>query len=54
MFTFVSSTHLFEMAHFWIDMLTADDVVVKLVSKFKFDFNWIGKKLTIRVMMVSR
>ena len=53
-FICISNVCTFEATHFWINVLRADDVVTELASRFVFEFCWIRRKLTMRVMMVSR
>ena len=52
LFAVVSKARAFEVTHFWINALRADDVVARLASRFGFELCWIRKKLTIRVITV--
>ena len=52
LFTVISKAHAFRVTHFWINMLGADDVVVRLASRFEFKLCKIGMKQTIRVITV--
>ena len=52
LFTVISNVCAFEVTHFWICVLRADDVVAKLASRF--EFCQIGRKLMSRLAMVFR
>ena len=54
LFAVISKVHMFEVTHFWIDVLGAGDGVTRHTSRFEFEFHWIGRKLMIRVNMVVR
>ena len=53
LFAVGSKANACEVAHFWIDVPRADDVVARLFAlRFEFEFHQIGRKLTIRVIIV--
>ena len=66
MLTFVSNSRVFQMTHFWVNVFRNDDAVANFAARSKFgtsgvknivvvfDAIAIGRKLTIRVMMVIR
>ena len=52
LFAVISKVLAFEVTHFWIDVLGADDVVARLASRLEFKFHQIKMKLMIRVITV--
>ena len=52
LFAVSSKVHTFEVAHFWIDVLRTDNIVARLLSRFKFELCKIGRKQMIRVVTV--
>ena len=52
LFAVSSKVHAFEMAHFWINVSGAHDIVAELASRFEFKLCKIRRKLTIRVVTV--
>ena len=49
-FAVISKARVFEVTNFWIDVLGADDAVVRLASRFQFRFHQIRRKLMFRVI----
>ena len=62
LFAVISKVHTFESTHFWINVLGADDVVLRLASRFvsrhalrlEFQFHQIRRKLAIGVITVFK
>ena len=49
-----SKAHVFDVTHFWIGVLGADDVVARLASRFEFKLHKIGRMQTIRLSLCSQ
>ena len=45
-----SRTHTFEMAHFWINVFRAGDIVTRFASRLEFEIHKISEKQTIRIV----
>ena len=50
LFAVSSKARVFEVTHFWIDVLGADHVVARLAWRFEFKFHQIRRKLTTGVI----